>query len=143
MPRLEELILPVSNLARSRDFYVDTVGLEVAVQGRDFLVLRTEEGATILLHSTGGEPITPGSFMFELRVPDLDQWFRERAEGMTGVQKPPYDVSHEGDKWSPRREARLADPDGYSIVVFSSKPRVSEPPEPDEEERRWEDEGGR
>lgn len=121
VPSFEELFLPVSDLGRSRAFYRDGLGLRVAHEGDDFLILRGAGGPRILLHEAGGDRVVPGKFEMEIRVHDVDRCFQELSRSGVRIRREPFEVTHEGDPWSPRRETRLADPDGYGVVLFSPK----------------------
>jgi len=118
-PVLDEISIHVSNLKKSRTFYVDHLGFGVEYEGEDFLVLTTG-GTKVLLHAAA-EPPTIADVILQVRVEDVDRL--HDALGTLGVRfsRAPVDVSHEGDPWSPRREARLRDPDGYDIALFSPK----------------------
>lgn len=122
-PSLEEVFLSVSDVSRSKQFYVGTLGFETEYEGNNFVLLRMDGGPTILLHDAEGEPVVPGSAILEIRVEDVDRWHREQSAGVGAGGQPPFEVTHEGDRWSPRREARLSDPDGYRIVLFTPKQR--------------------
>jgi catechol 2,3-dioxygenase-like lactoylglutathione lyase family enzyme len=118
-PALVEVLFPVADLARSRDFYVDLLGFTPAYVGGNFCLLRSGDRPTILLHAAEGETVTPGSEMFELRMEDVDRWYQDHAAALGPGVKAPFDVTHEGGPWSPRREVRISDPDGYRIVLFT------------------------
>lgn len=118
-PSLEELFLLVSDLERSARFYRDGLQLRTEYEGGNFLVLRGEGGSRILIHDAEGEAVQAGSFEMEFRVDDVDGWYDRLADRGAAVRREPFRVAHEGDPWSPRREARLADPDGYGIVLFT------------------------
>jgi hypothetical protein len=53
-------------------------------------------------------------------VDDVDRWHESLSKEGVAFRRAPFQVSHEGDPWSPRREARLTDPEGYGITLFSS-----------------------
>jgi catechol 2,3-dioxygenase-like lactoylglutathione lyase family enzyme len=122
-PALEEILLTVANLSTSREFYVGVLGFATEYEGDSFTLLRIGDGPAILLHDAEGEPVVPGSTLLEIRVDDVDRWYQTHAWKAGASVRPPFDVTHEGDRWSPRREVRLSDPDGYGIVLFTSKPR--------------------
>lgn len=118
MPILEEIFLAVSDVEVAKDFYVDKLGFKLAYEGGDFVIVRTDGGPSLLLHSAEGEPVSPGTFEMELRVDDVDRVCEDLSRKGVQFSKGPFEVSHEGDPWSPRREARLRDPDGYGLTLF-------------------------
>lgn len=119
LPSFEELFLTVSDVQRSKEFYIVRLGLKAEYEGDDFVILRAGKGPTILLHDAGGEPVAPGTFGMEIRVADVDRLYVELSRKGLHFGREPFEVSHEGDRWSPRREARLTDPDGYGITLFT------------------------
>jgi len=121
-PVFDEISLYVSNLKESRAFYVDRLGFGVEYEGGDFVVLKTG-GTKILLHASS-QPPEMADLIFQIRVEDVDSLHVELTKLGVRFARPPIDVSHEGDPWSPRREARLVDPDGYDIALFSLRRKV-------------------
>src|SRR6266508_3925525 len=117
-PTLAELFLFVSDLQASKDFYLDKLKFRASVEGKDFIVLDAG-GSRILLHDSAGETFQTGDVAFEFRVDDVDRLHRELSRQGVRFQRVPFEVSHEGDPWSPRREARVRDPDGYGPTIFS------------------------
>ncbi len=121
-PIFEEILLVVSNIRTSTDFYMNKLRLEAEYEGKDFVILRTG-GSRILLHDSEGEPVRMADLELEFRVDDVDALYSELARQGVAFRRAPFDVSHEGDQSSPRREARFRDPDGYGICLFSPKKR--------------------
>lgn len=74
----------------------------------------------LLFHDAGGESIRPGDVELEVRVDDVDRLCEALSKEGVRFRKAPFTASHEGDPWSPRREARLTDPDGHRITLFST-----------------------
>jgi catechol 2,3-dioxygenase-like lactoylglutathione lyase family enzyme len=118
-PVLEELFLFVSDIPRSKAFYIGKLGFKPDHEGEDFVILRTG-GTKILFHDAGGDSIRTGNVELEIRVDDVDRWYEALSKEGVTFRRAPFQVSHEGDPRSPRREARLTDPDGYGITLFSS-----------------------
>jgi len=118
-PILEGLVLLVSDIPRSKAFYVGKLGFRPDYEGDDFVILRMG-GTKILFHDAGGESIQTGNIELEIRVDSVDRWHESLSKEGVAFRRAPFQVSHEGDPWSPRREARLTDPDGYGITLFSS-----------------------
>ena len=115
----DEISLHVSDLRASRTFYVDRIGFGVEYEGEDFLVLRTG-GTRILLHASPGRT-ERANVILQIRVENVDRLHETLGKLGVRFSRAPIDVSHEGDPWSPRREARLLDPDEHDIALFSPK----------------------
>jgi len=118
----DELSLHVSDLDESRAFYVDRLGFGLEFEGEDFVVLKTG-GTKLLLHASS-QPPEMADLILQFRVEDVDSLYAELNKKGVIFARPPIDVSHEGDPWSPRREARVLDPDGYDIALFSPRHRA-------------------
>lgn len=116
-PTFDMITIGVSNLAASRDFYATTLGFGVEFEGEDFVILTT--GATkILLHARGGR-VPAGDLILQVRVDDARRTYAALRRRGVEFSRPPTTVTHEGDPWSPRLEARLQDPDGRELALFS------------------------
>ncbi len=117
VPMFDMLTLGVSDLRAARAFYVVKLGFAVEHEGADFLVLVT--GATKLLLHARDEAVPPGDLILQIRVEDVARTHADLGRRGVSFWRPPTVVSHEGDPWSPRLEARLRDPDGREIALFS------------------------
>lgn len=117
-PVFEQLVLLVSNLKRSKEFYLGKLRFEPEYEGHDFVILRTG-GPRLLLHESEDEAVHACSHEMEVRVDDVDRWYERLSKEGASFRRAPFRVGHEGDPWSPRREARLSDPDGYGITMFT------------------------
>jgi catechol 2,3-dioxygenase-like lactoylglutathione lyase family enzyme len=115
MIKFDHLRIPVSDLARSRDWYIRTLGLKVEfeVPDRQTVALQDTEGFTIFLQEVRS-PVVPNQSALWFQVPDVDTTFRDWSA--RGVQ-----FTH-----SPRKSywgygAELADPDGYLIRLWDEQ----------------------
>lgn len=113
------MTLGVSDLRVSREFYVGALGFDLEFQGDDFLVLRT--GATKILLHARHERVALADIILQIRVEDVSRTHAELVRQGVAFWRPPTEVLHEGDPWSPRLEARLKDPDGHEIALFSPR----------------------
>ncbi len=78
MLRFDHLRIPVSDLTRSRSWYVDTLGLtvEFEVQDRQTVALQDSSGFTIFLQEVA-DPVRPNGSALWFQVPDVDATFAE------------------------------------------------------------------
>lgn len=111
MMKFDHLNLPVSNLERSRDWYISTLGLEVEfeVLERRTVALQDGEGFAIFLQETPG--VVPNGTALWFQVDDVDATFAEWAA--RGVA-----FAHGAQKNFWGYGAELADPDGYLVRLW-------------------------
>jgi catechol 2,3-dioxygenase-like lactoylglutathione lyase family enzyme len=112
MLKFDHLALPVSDLARSRDWYVATLGLKVEfeIPDRRSVALNDSGGFAIFLQETP-PPILPNGCALWFQVADVDGTFAEWSA--RGVQ-----FAHAPRKSYWGYGAELADPDGYLIRLW-------------------------
>lgn len=114
MMKFDHLSLPVSNLERSRAWYVDTLGLEVEfeIADRRTTVLNDGEGFAIFLQETSGAAGNGVALWFQ--VDDVDEAYAKWT--VRGVK-----FAHEPRKnfWGYGPE--LADPDGYLVRLWDER----------------------
>ena len=114
MMKLDHLSLAVSDLARSRAWYVETLGLKVEfeVPERRSVALQDDEGFAIFLQEVDGPPGSGTALWFQ--VDDVDavhaQW---TARGVVFVHAPQKTFWGYGPE--------LADPDGYRIRLWDPR----------------------
>jgi catechol 2,3-dioxygenase-like lactoylglutathione lyase family enzyme len=106
-PALHFVWLEVSNLARSREFYAETLGLPVQENGDQFLMVSLE-GASLYL--APGYP-TPGNMYLAVAVPDIDKLYQHLLEQGEEV------VSPQDEGWA--RYIEMTDPDGYRLLLLT------------------------
>ncbi|HEX7247158.1 MAG TPA: VOC family protein [Actinomycetota bacterium] len=117
--RLSHLFVLVSDLGRSREFYVGALGLEVLLEEPGYL--RVGGGGGFHLGIEQGEPLQVGAvgIEFVIEVDDVDRRYRELVDA--GVE---FDGAPEDQEWG-ARHARFRDPDGYRLSIFSPSPSVA------------------
>ena len=115
MLKLDHLRLPVSDLARSRDWYLRTLGLtlEFDVPDRQTVALQDGEGFTIFLQQVPAA-LSPSGCALWFQVADVDATFATWSA--RGVQ-----FGHEPRKSYWGYGAELVDPDGYLIRLWDER----------------------
>jgi catechol 2,3-dioxygenase-like lactoylglutathione lyase family enzyme len=115
MLRFDHLRIPVTDLARSRRWYVDTLGLAVEFQvpDRRTVALQDSYDFTIFLQQVAG-PVTPNGCALWFQVPDVDAAVAEWEQ--RGVV-----FAHEPRKSYWGYGAELKDPDGYLIRLWDER----------------------
>lgn len=111
MMKLDHLNLPVTNLERSRDWYVATLGLavEFEVPDRRTVALGDSEGFAIFLQES--EDAAPNGCALWFQVDDVDATFGQwTARGVEFVHEPRKTFWGYG--------VELADPDGYLVRLW-------------------------
>jgi catechol 2,3-dioxygenase-like lactoylglutathione lyase family enzyme len=114
MLKLDHLAIPVSNLARSREWWATTLGLTVEFEVPDqrSVALNDSEGFAIFLREATA-PIAPNDCALWFQVDGVDATYA--AWSARGVMFP----------HPPRKEfwgygAELVDPDGYFIRLWDT-----------------------
>jgi lactoylglutathione lyase len=109
-------MLVCSNLARSRDFYRNVLGLRVGTDAVPHWVeFELAEGLRLGLHPAGqGLPVKPGSLQLAFDVDNVDAFITDARTAGVRVLQDPFDESF-------GRIAVIADPDGYAVQVGSPK----------------------
>jgi len=112
MMKFDHLRIPVSELARSREWYVATLGLTVEFEVPDqrSVALNDSDGFAIFLQEMP-PPIVPNGCALWFQVADVDASFAEWSE--RGVR-----FAHAPRKSYWGYGAELADPDGYLIRLW-------------------------
>jgi catechol 2,3-dioxygenase-like lactoylglutathione lyase family enzyme len=113
--KFDHLSIPVSDLIRSRDWYVATLGLNVEfeVPDRRTVALQDSDGFTIFLQETR-LPVSPDGCALWFQVTDVDAIFNEWSE--RGVA-----FTHGPRKAYWGYGAELADPDGYLVRLWDER----------------------
>jgi len=106
-PTLQFIWLEVSDLARSREFYGETLGFAVEETEGEFLVVML---AGTLLYLAPGYP-TPGNMYLAVAVPDIDLLYQHLLEQGEDVPSP------EDEGWA--RYIEMTDPDGYRLLLLT------------------------
>ncbi len=107
-------MLVCANLARSRDFYRDVLGLKLKTdQSPNWVEFELGNGATLGLHpKTELVAVRPGSLQLGFTVDNVDRFIADCAAFNVPVFQDPYDESF-------GRIAIIGDPDGYPVQVMS------------------------
>ena len=102
MLKFDHLRIPVTDLARSREWYMDTLGLtlEFEVPDRNTVALQDSEGFTIFLQE-GPAALTPGGCALWFQVADVDATFAAwSARGVRFAHEPRKSYWGYGPSWS-------------------------------------------
>jgi predicted enzyme related to lactoylglutathione lyase len=115
MMKFDHLAIPVTDLSRSRDWYLATLGLtvEFEVAERRLVALNDSDGFAIFLHQAEA-PVRAEGCALWFQVADVEATFAEWCA--RGVQ-----FAH-----GPRKSywgfgVELADPDGYRIRLWDAR----------------------
>jgi catechol 2,3-dioxygenase-like lactoylglutathione lyase family enzyme len=110
-------MLVCSDLARSRDFYRDVLGLELLddLPGEP-VRFELAEGAVLSLHRKSDVlAVRPGSLQLGVTVENVDRFVAQSAARGVPIFQDPYDDEASG------RIAVIGDPDGYPIAVATPR----------------------
>jgi catechol 2,3-dioxygenase-like lactoylglutathione lyase family enzyme len=115
MLKFDHLRIPVTDLARSRAWYIDTLGLKVEfeVPDRRTVALQDGEGFTIFLQEVPSV-VRPNGAALWFQVADVDASFAEWSA--RGVQ-----FAHAPSKVYWGYGAELRDPDGYLLRLWDER----------------------
>jgi predicted enzyme related to lactoylglutathione lyase len=107
-------MLVCADLARSRDFYRDVLGLRIKTdQSPNWVEFDLESGATLVLHPKSElVAVRPGSLQLGFSVDSVDRFVADCAAFKVPVFQDPYDEPF-------GRIAIIGDPDGYPIQLMS------------------------
>ena len=127
--RLNQITLPVSDIPRSKAFYL-RLGFRLLVDSPHYCRFLAPDGdTTFSIHVETGD-IHPGAVIY-LEDDDMDARVRElEAKGLVFETRP------EDQSWL-WREAILRDPDGHKIKIYHAGQNRIDPPwrvRPDESE---------
>jgi len=112
MIKFDHLRIPVSDLARSRDWYIRTLGLKVEfeVPDRQAVALQDSADFTIFLQEVRS-PVVPNQCCLWFQVADVETTFADwSARGIQFTHGPRKSYWGYG--------AELVDPDGYLIRLW-------------------------
>jgi catechol 2,3-dioxygenase-like lactoylglutathione lyase family enzyme len=111
-------VVPVSDLARARTWWVDTLGLSVVMDGEGGLVVEAGNGTRILCYVSEGAGKAPNTVV-DFLVEDLEGAVDDLAG--RGISFERYDGIEADDRgiaeMGPLRCAWVNDPDGNSIAI--------------------------
>jgi catechol 2,3-dioxygenase-like lactoylglutathione lyase family enzyme len=111
-------VVPVSDLARARTWWVDTLGLSVVMDGEGGLVVEAGNGTRIQCYVSEGAGKAPNTVV-DFLVEDLEGAVDDLAG--RGISFERYDGIEADDRgiaeMGPLRCAWVNDPDGNSIAI--------------------------
>jgi catechol 2,3-dioxygenase-like lactoylglutathione lyase family enzyme len=115
MMKFDHLSIPVTDLARSREWYVRMIGLtvEFEVSDRHTVALQDSEGCTIFLEAAAST-VRPNGCALWFQVDDVDATFAAWSARGVGFAHGPRKAF-----WGYGVE--LADPDGYLIRLWDAR----------------------
>jgi catechol 2,3-dioxygenase-like lactoylglutathione lyase family enzyme len=114
MMKFDHLNLPVSNLDRSRDWYMSALGLKVEfeVPDRRTVALQDGEGFAIFLQEKPG--VAANGIALWFQVDDVERTFSDwKDRGIVFTHGPQKSFWGYG--------AELADPDGYLVRLWDER----------------------
>ena len=114
MMKLDHLNLPVRNLERSRDWWVQTLGLKVEfeVPATHTVALNDGEGFAIFLQEK--PDVRPNGIALWFQLDDVDKTHADwTARGVAFVHGPPKNFWGYGPE--------LSDPDGYLVRLWDER----------------------
>jgi catechol 2,3-dioxygenase-like lactoylglutathione lyase family enzyme len=112
--KFDHLSLPVSNLDKSRDWYISALGLKVEfeVPDRRTVALQDGEGFAIFLQEKPG--VAPNGIALWFQVDDVDSTFSQwKRQGVVFTHAPQKNF------WGYGTE--LVDPDGYLVRLWDER----------------------
>lgn len=110
---LSHLFIHVTDLARTRAFYVDLLGLEPLMEGGGYLRVGGGGGFHLGFEERDAPEVGAAGIELVVRVEDVDAAYeRLIAAGVTFDTKP-------GDQDWGARHAWLRDPDGYRLSIYT------------------------
>jgi predicted enzyme related to lactoylglutathione lyase len=114
--RVSLLVIGVTDLSRSIDFYNGTLGLEVTNRSEDIAMI-SASSITLMLSATLGKTIKPGTASIEIVFPvdSVSTAHRLLIEKGCKFMRDPGEVMP--GSW----RAILTDPDGHLLTVFGGK----------------------
>src|SRR6185295_12033054 len=105
MAKVSHMVLPVSDVRKSRDWYVDKLGFTVSREHEGVVGITDQSGLTIFLQNTAGS-LAGHKITLTIQVDDVDGKHEELANlGVTFVSPPKLVFWGYG--------AEVLDPDGY------------------------------
>ncbi len=112
--RLSHLFMVVSNLERSRAFYVDALGLQVLMDDDGYLRVGGAGGFHMGMEEGSPQQIGCAGIEIVIQVDDVDQRYEQMRAAGVEFESAPAD-----QPWG-ARHAWLRDPDGCRLSIFSA-----------------------
>ena len=118
MAKVSHLVLPVSDLTRSRDWYVNRLGFALDREREGAVGIKDQAGMTIFLIKTS-TPLAGSKATLTIQVEDIDRTHRElTAAGVQFVSPPGRQFWGYG--------AEVLDPDGYTNHLWDEATMAKE-----------------
>jgi catechol 2,3-dioxygenase-like lactoylglutathione lyase family enzyme len=108
--KFDHMALPVSNVRRSRDWYVKNLGFKIEFERGGIVALQDTAGFTIFLMKAA-KPLAGSKVTLTIQVKSVDRKHRELANAGIKFVNPPQLLF-----WG--YGAELLDPDGYMINLW-------------------------
>jgi catechol 2,3-dioxygenase-like lactoylglutathione lyase family enzyme len=112
--RLSHLFVRVSDLGRSRCFYVDQLGLDLLFDSPGYLRVGGREGFHLGIEEGAPDQVGASGIEIVVQVDDVDRRYEELLAKGVRFTEPPED-----QEWG-ARHAWLSDPDGYRLSIYST-----------------------
>lgn len=110
---LSHLFVHVSDLERSRRFYVDVVGLELLIEHPGYLRLGGGGGFHMGLEERDASQVGAEGIEIVIEVDDVHETYGRMADAGVDFLAPP-----EAQAWG-ATHAWFTDPDGYQASIYS------------------------
>ena len=110
------LVIGVTDLSKSIDFYQQTLGLPVTSRQENIATISTGS-ISLLLSEAVGKAIKPGNGSMEIVFPVESVSAAHRLLGEKGCKFIASPAQISSDSW----RAILTDPDGHMLTVFGGK----------------------
>src|SRR4051812_427898 len=112
MARVSHMVLPVSDVHKSRDWYVDKLGFKVEREHEGVVGLNDQSGLTIFLQKSPGG-LAGQKITLTIQVDNVDAKHQELASlGVTFLSPPKHQFWGYG--------AEVLDPDGYTNHLWDA-----------------------
>lgn len=121
LDRIGQIAIGVSDLARSREFYQNTLGMRFLFDAGNLAFFQC--GDVRLMISTQDQAVTPGGIILYFRVADLEGTYAQLERRGAALINAPHLIAKmpDHDLWM----AFLKDPDGHPIGLMCEKPRAA------------------
>jgi catechol 2,3-dioxygenase-like lactoylglutathione lyase family enzyme len=113
MSRVSHMVLPVANLQRSRNWYVDKLGFKVERELKDVVGIKDDSGLIIFLWQ-GEDSLAGRKITLTIEVDNVEEKYQElKSSGVEFVSPPKVQFWGYG--------AEVLDPDGYMNHLWDSE----------------------
>ena len=109
---LKNILFYVSDVKRSKDFYVRKLGFKKTYGDKDYVSVKAPNGIIIGLHDAAKKSVRPTGSEYYFHVDDVDLWYgRLKSKGVKFGKRPKDQL------WG-ERTAYFKDPDGYQLGLL-------------------------